>query len=100
MLSSSRLRNRLHTSNTMDPNQAFNRIRLAVISGDTIQAIDSAIDLAAWLNGGGFYPSLSTVDDTMRLTQDEVRARVWSILGFFLDLDPNDELRNRLEASR
>jgi hypothetical protein len=73
----------------MDPNACWQRIRNALLAKDTLEAIDGAIDLAGWLNGGGFYPDVDRL--TLNVTP---RDYVWSVLDFLLGLDPDDSFRD------
>lgn len=73
----------------MDPTACWERIRSALLASDTLEAVDAAIDLAGWLNGGGLLPD---IDDLGRSTRDS--GRVWAVLNFLLELDPDDSLRD------
>ena len=75
----------------MDPTATWNRIIAALRDNDTLEAIDAAIDLAGWLNGGGFLP---TVDFAPNASKAQEKRYVWGVLSFLMDIDPDDSMRN------
>lgn len=78
----------------MDPTACWQRIVDALQDNNTIEAIDAAIDLAAWLNRGGFMPEIENSGQHTR------ESYVWAVLTFLLELDPDDELRHRMENEK
>ncbi len=71
----------------MDPTACWERMRSALKSGEVVEAIYASVDLATWLNSGGFMPE---VEYTGQHTRE---SYVWAVLSFLMALDPDDDLR-------
>jgi len=65
----------------MDPNATLKKLRNALAHGDMTEAVEATVDLASWLNGGGFepdWPMGSTVRDW------------WGFADILLSVFPDD----------
>lgn len=65
----------------MDPTACWERIRTALMANNTLEAIDAASDLKAWLDDDGAMPDVEEWRGSSRWTY------VWSVLSFFMKLD-------------
>ena len=67
----------------MDPNATWKLIQSHLKSGNVGEAIDAAVTLSGWLNGGGFFPNAETLGSVHK-------SSVWAVLNFILELSDND----------
>lgn len=68
----------------MDPNACWTRIQEALRDNDTQEAVNGAVDLGGWINGGGAYPAPGLVCPEPRGTDH--RAATWAVLNFLMTL--------------